>query len=338
AFKDGWSGIGSLFTTNPIDTLKSMWDDSTKDIRQDWNNDHHGAAAGRAVPTILGMIGGVGWFGRGTKLLKSLRIPGLPVKARRAAETAADQAADAADRGDPKAARAAADTADEHARTAQDAAAADPTAENKEAAAKARQAADGAKSVVRVAEVRAVLRKSALGREVIKILDRYKVTVVVGEGGGTQFWHGPNKVHLDTKELDSPGWLAINLAHETLHALRWNTGTTVVAKVRAMGRGEWVNAMLQEEAMATSWQLETALELRRQGVYVPKHPLEDVYWPAVRYAEEQGKDGMAAGTRALFLAHRAGMVTTSSRRETYPDAFGRQWDEKNNPPAKRPGK
>ncbi|MBC6463587.1 hypothetical protein, partial [Actinomadura sp. HBU206391] len=40
---------------------------------QDWNNDHHGTAAGRAVPTILGMIGGVGWFGRGTKLLKSLR-------------------------------------------------------------------------------------------------------------------------------------------------------------------------------------------------------------------------------------------------------------------------
>ncbi|MBC6458962.1 hypothetical protein [Actinomadura sp. HBU206391] len=73
AFKDGWSGIGSLFTTNPIDTLKSMWDDSTKDIREDWNNDHHGTAAGRAVPAVLGMVGGVGWFGRGTKLLKSLR-------------------------------------------------------------------------------------------------------------------------------------------------------------------------------------------------------------------------------------------------------------------------
>ncbi|MBC6460988.1 hypothetical protein [Actinomadura sp. HBU206391] len=329
AFKDGWSGIGSLFTTDPRDALKSMWDDSTKDIRQDWNNGHKRTAAGRAVPAVLGMAGGIGWFGRGTKLLRSLRVPHLPLKAQRAAETAADQAASAARAGDPDGARQAAAKADAEADEAESAAAENPTSESKTAAANARQAASEADGAVLYAVARMLAARTKTGKKALSIIDEYRVKVTVSKGGGTHFWAESNTIHLDTRQHDVNGWRVMELSHEALHALWVHTGRSASPKVRTMGREEWLDAMMWEEAEATSWQLETAYELRRLGVDTPAHPLRDVYWEAVRMAEKNGEDGTAAGIQALYVAHRSGKVRTSGSGERYPDAYGKRWDNAN---------
>ncbi|MBC6463867.1 hypothetical protein, partial [Actinomadura sp. HBU206391] len=303
---------------------------------EDWNNGHEGTAAGRAVPAILGMVGGVGWFGRGTKLLKSLRVPRLPVNAQRAAETAADQAADAARRGDVDMARAAADTADDEARAVEKAAAENPTAENKEAAAKARQAADEADSVVLDADVRAVLRKSELGAKASRIIWMYGVTVVYHQGGGT-FFRPPREIHVGVRPGDTEGWHAAGLAHESFHVEGWHTGKSVNGLADRMGRKEWVDAMVEEEAGATAREMEVIRELRQQGEQIREHPLEKTYFEAFEEAVRQGGDGAQAGTEALLEAFRSGRALSHTG-EPYADTYGRHWDEINSPSAKGPGK
>ncbi|WP_067820976.1 hypothetical protein [Actinomadura kijaniata] len=57
-FKSNWGSLKDLVTTNPVDTGKRIWDESTKKIRDDWNNGHKVRAVARAVPTVLGTIFG----------------------------------------------------------------------------------------------------------------------------------------------------------------------------------------------------------------------------------------------------------------------------------------
>ncbi|GAA2075625.1 hypothetical protein [Actinomadura alba] len=66
-FNETWDGWRQLVTTNPVDTVKSIWDESTKDIGNDWNQGQGWRSVGRTVPTVLSTIFG----GKGINRLKS---------------------------------------------------------------------------------------------------------------------------------------------------------------------------------------------------------------------------------------------------------------------------
>ncbi|MFF5262263.1 hypothetical protein ACFY4C_25280 [Actinomadura viridis] len=73
AFKDGWAGLGDLIA-HPIDSAQTIWDDTTKPVRDDWNGEHKVRAVARTVPTALGIVFG----GKGiTKIgkLKNFKKP-----------------------------------------------------------------------------------------------------------------------------------------------------------------------------------------------------------------------------------------------------------------------
>ncbi len=67
-FKSNWGSIGALFTTNPVTTASTIWDEATKPVRDDWNNGHKVRSVFRAIPSALGTIFG----GKGLTKLKYL--------------------------------------------------------------------------------------------------------------------------------------------------------------------------------------------------------------------------------------------------------------------------
>lgn len=73
-FKDDWGGVKKLFTTDPRDTAKALWDDSTKDILEDAKNGHEGTAVTRTVPTLLGTVFAGGWLRKMAKGGKALPV------------------------------------------------------------------------------------------------------------------------------------------------------------------------------------------------------------------------------------------------------------------------
>ncbi|MBC6459903.1 ADP-ribosyltransferase [Actinomadura sp. HBU206391] len=91
-FGETWDGWRRLVTSNPIDTVKSAWDDATKDIVNDWTRDQPWRSVGRTAPAVLSTIFG----GKGLNRLKNLpgrrSVPVVPVLPPTAAADALAQA------------------------------------------------------------------------------------------------------------------------------------------------------------------------------------------------------------------------------------------------------
>ncbi|RAY11554.1 hypothetical protein DPM19_30090 [Actinomadura craniellae] len=67
-FKSNWGSIGALFTTNPLTTLETIWNEATEPVRTDWNEGREVRAVFRAIPSVLGIVFG----GKGLTKLKNL--------------------------------------------------------------------------------------------------------------------------------------------------------------------------------------------------------------------------------------------------------------------------
>lgn len=93
-FRETWEGWRDLFTTNPLETARAIWDESTTDIRKDWNEGRDARAAGRALPLVLGSV-----FGGRRLFLPD--IGGNPRGSRSAAEAEAEGAGDSPGRSEP---------------------------------------------------------------------------------------------------------------------------------------------------------------------------------------------------------------------------------------------
>jgi ribosomal-protein-alanine N-acetyltransferase len=64
--------LGHFFTTNPWTTATTIWDQTTKPIRDDWSNGHKVRGTFRTIPTILGFV----FLGKGLSKLGELAKAG----------------------------------------------------------------------------------------------------------------------------------------------------------------------------------------------------------------------------------------------------------------------
>lgn len=331
SFENTWSGIGKLFT-DPGGSLKAIWDDATKPIRDRWNNGDYVGAVFYTIPAVVGTIFG----GKGiNKLGKLGKLDGgggkkLPDGKKLAgdAKKAADEAEKAASKADPKAAKKAADEAEQAAKDAEQKAKDDPTPENKQAAKDARADADRAKKALKDAEVRAVMNDSALGKEANDIINKYDVKIEYRNGGGTVYDPSRNTMIIDESMTPDKASQAPYIIHEVNHAKWKNEGKS--ANIATQSRSDYVNNMLKEEAEGTSKQIESSKELRSKGHNTPQQPLESNYDAAYNQAIQNGKsvqEAKKAGRQAVQDAFNKGQVTTSNTHQPYPEYYGKSWDK-----------
>ncbi|WP_285494341.1 hypothetical protein [Actinomadura sp. NBRC 104425] len=340
-FKSNWSGIGALFTTDPRDTARVIVDETTKPIRDDWNNGHKVRAVFRAVPAGLGLIFG----GKGLNKLKNLknrdRAPDPPpldppqVIERRAVE--------AARRGDVETAQKALEDARRHLRRIWEAGADDPTRVSMGERARVRSTVRAAERAVKDAKIRKVLLQTPTGRWANDILNRYNVDVFYTTKSGTFYSPESNQIvisnYKDVDEALSPEEEAIDLVHEANHVLYDHTGKSPEL---SQPRDKYVDGLHQEEAEGVVRQLEMTFDLREQGAKLDVLPVEETYYRgfhrAVAEAERRGEKltdaerrriGRKGAVDALLKELRAGRHRTSTTNERYPDYYGKQWDRAN---------
>ncbi|MEU6041107.1 hypothetical protein ABZ801_37525 [Actinomadura sp. NPDC047616] len=348
-FKSNWSGIGALFTTDPRVTAKTMWDESTKPIRDDWNNGHKVRAVFRAVPTVLGTVFG----GKGLTKLKHLKDKKPdPPPPRDPPDVIARRAGEAARRGDVDAADKALADAERHLRELREAAADDPARVSFGDMSKARAAVWEARRAAKDARIRKILLQTPSGRWANDILNRYNVEVVYRSRGGTEYFHDSNRVMMSTsrggstpeeellpENALSPEEQAVDLVHEANHVEYDHTGRSAAI---SLPRDKFVDGLLREEAEGVARQVEMTYELRAHGARLDVTDMEDVYSRgynrAVGQAERRGEAltdadrqriGRKGAVDALEQAFRSGRFRTSSTNETYPEYYGKQWDRAN---------
>ncbi|MBC6457532.1 DUF6782 family putative metallopeptidase [Actinomadura sp. HBU206391] len=348
-FKHSWGGVKQLFT-DPGDSLKAMWDDSTKGIREDWKNGHEASAMTRTIPSVFGMIfGGKGLnkLGDLAKARKAAKAdPHAAKTASESAKAAVRRAEDAAAKFDIKGAEAALKEAEKHLRDAEKATKRSPTNQNLYDTAVARERVAHARTALVDARVRSIMVKTAVGRQAQKILDRYKPNVVYRRGGGGFYTSSNNTIYIDTRW--SQNRQAVVLIHEASHVEFQHTGRTVNGRARELSRSDYVEGMLREEAHGRVLEVEANRELREQGLKIPRNThesiYEDAYERAVKAADQESKDhgwppmdqversqiGKRAGTKAILDEYRAGRVRPSiATDQPYTEYYGAAWDRIN---------
>jgi hypothetical protein len=352
AFKENWSGIGALFTTNPLTTLKTIWDESTKNVRDDWNNGHQVRAVFRAVPTVLGAVFG----GKGLTKLKNLKdLKGLKNSKRggngtpdppKTADEAAQRAEQAARTGDVPEAKKSLKDARSRLKEAEKEARKNPTQANKDSVKAAREAVDRAKNAVVDAGFRRILMQTPEGRWANDVINRNNVKVTYTKKGGSYFMPNDNRIVISFETGRTPEHHAMVLVHEATHADFQHLGTKVNPWTPYVTKKVYVDSMLAEEAEAVFREVKFARELRAQGVKVPdRGNLDGVYDKAYKNAVDAAEDnarktgrpplsdmekrhiGEQAASQAIEREFKAGRVSTSTTGEPYTDYYGNAWDQ-----------
>jgi hypothetical protein len=144
-------------------------------------------------------------------------------------------------------------------------------------------------------------------------------------------------VNLDPSEDTTTS--ALIFVHEMNHAEAHHEHRS--GNVANQTRQDYVNTMLQEEAVGTVASIEAKRQLQNAGVDVSRasFPLEDEYNEAYNAAvnearrrnpnlssEEADAIGRAAGYQRVLQGFQNGEVVTSNSRENYADYYGRWWD------------
>lgn len=356
-FTSNWSSIGALFTTDPRETGKAILDEATKPIRDDWNNGHKVRAVFRAIPTTLGVVFG----GKGLTKLKNLKgknrsrgkdkEPDPPARLD-APEVIERRAEEAGRRGDVEGAEEALEDAEQHRRELLEAAEKDQSKVSMGERAKAQATVRAAKRAVADAKVRKVLMRTPTGRWANDILNRYNVEVRYESDGGSYYIPTVNQIHVSTskggskpkgerspEDVRSPESLAVILVHEANHVEYEHTGRV---PPRTVPRDKYLKSRVREEAEGTAREVEQVYELRPLGVKVGAGIAEDIYdrgyHRARRQAIERGEKlteaelheiGRKGAVDALEEAFHAGRFRTSNTGETYPDYYGKYWDQAN---------
>jgi hypothetical protein len=194
------------------------------------------------------------------------------------------------------------------------------------------------------------LNASATGMWAMKILDKWKIPVD-WEYTGVGSFHQGGKIYLN-KSL-GVGAAAMTMMHEAQHADTFKSGKQ--ADRTKLGRAEYVKQSIADEAEAVVRQVEglavtTGLGVDMTGNSVGQG-LKDRYLKAFYAKRDELRKTNPEMTTAQIneicrKTTRDGEVTnwfydgtfTVSVEETptsYPDFYGKQWDDVNKPPAKK---
>jgi hypothetical protein len=199
---------------------------------------------------------------------------------------------------------------------------------------------EGKEDPKRFEEIKKILEKVPTGKEGLKVMDDYKVKVRFIKGS-YKYDPSSNTVYLDSEHDIARS--ALDFSHEIHHAKAQNTGAT--PDIKKLSRSEYIKKMLEEEAEGTVKSIETKIELEGTDVEVSAavFPMEAEYKAAHKAAvdAEKAKDptkseadlkkiGREAGYKRVLKGFQDGDVPTSTSGETYPNYYGRLWDEEHN--------
>lgn len=138
----------------------------------------------------------------------------------------------------------------------------------------------------------------------------------------------------------SAGRAALAFVHEMNHAYYHKIGLR--PDITALGREEYVNAKVSEEAEGVVKSIEAKIELEGTDVSITglSYPLETEYREAykARYdeliaagksEEEAGSTARITGMERVIKGFMDGEVSTSNSGQSYPEYYGEAWDEVN---------
>jgi len=189
-------------------------------------------------------------------------------------------------------------------------------------------------------QLAAVLYQSTTGSYLLGLREAYQVTVRFETGQGSSFNQAANRILLETNR--SPVSAALLFAHEMNHAQTFHEGRKPHRK--SDSRQAYIDQMLWDEVKGMAVSVQVKMELEENGFDVADVtlPFEDDYRQAYQVAVEQARlsssststqqlkaVGIEAGEQALYDAYASGQIRTSNTHETYPDYYGRLWDEAN---------
>lgn len=347
-FKSNWSGIGSIFTTNPITTIKTILGGVFEKPAQDWKNGNKVRAVFRGIVGVGGAIFG----GKGlTKLGKGKGAKGDAPKSAtdlaKDADNAARRAENAARKGDESTAIKAFRDAEEAARKAEELAKKDPTPQNQQAARNAKAQLARARRAAADARVRNVLLKTSAGKQALDIIDRHNIQVVYTDKKRGAYYDPRTKTIVINPSGKTPAQQALSVAHEATHAEYDVTGRSVYGKPHQLSRQDYVNGMLREEAAGEVRKVEVARELAKSGQTAPPTWFDGTYssgyakavadaeaarrragGPPLSDAEKQ-RIGRKGAYDAIYNDFKTGRVPTSTTGQGYPDFYGGIWDQAN---------
>ncbi len=183
-----------------------------------------------------------------------------------------------------------------------------------------------------------ILSQSDTGSYLLKLREVYKVTVRFEPGQGSSFNQAANRILLETNR--DPISAATLFAHEMNHAQTFHEGRK--PHRNSESRQGYIDQMLSDEVKGLAVSIQVKIELQENGFDVANVslPFENDYRQAYQDAMAQAGlsstatsaqqltvIGMMAGEQALFDAFLSGQIRTSNTDETYPDYYGRLWDE-----------
>jgi hypothetical protein len=178
----------------------------------------------------------------------------------------------------------------------------------------------------------------APGGQALRTIDEYGTTAVFKQGGGSFFNHHENIVNIDITN----GSPLTALAHETTHARWFFEGRA--ADVAKLSRTDYIDRALEEETDAVVSELRTTMELHNKGIRIPSSAPQPHYMYGYNrriqfaYAEAQSRGGFLTaaerdqagqlgGRYAVSNAFHTGQLRTSINQLSYPDYYGRHWDQ-----------
>ncbi|MGH7806258.1 MAG: DUF6782 family putative metallopeptidase, partial [Candidatus Binatia bacterium] len=187
-------------------------------------------------------------------------------------------------------------------------------------------------------EAKDLLKSTPKGKEILDFLADKGVAIELKGGDGSVYDKKNNKIIVnDAKSADA---MALTIAHEANHTKFDKEGRS--ADIDKDSRDDYVNKMIEEEAVGTVASIEMKKDLQAAGKTITaSYPLEREFNAASKKAIDDLKKanpkataaeldaaGKQAGLDAVRSGFKTGKVLTSNTKETYPDYYGKAHDKR----------
>jgi hypothetical protein len=184
-------------------------------------------------------------------------------------------------------------------------------------------------------KVKEILEKTPTGKEALKRMTDYSITVEFVAGGGSYYDGSASKMVIDANH--SPERASLSFVHEMNHAYYDKEGKTADASTES--REDYVKKMVDEEAEGVVKSIEAKIELEGTDVSTTglSYPLETEYRTAYKKCYDDAIAAKKPEDEAKAMARIAGMarvkkgfmdgeVVTSTDGKSYPTFYGDYWD------------
>lgn len=189
----------------------------------------------------------------------------------------------------------------------------------------------------RLEEIKTILNSIPNGKEALKIMEDYKVTVRFEAGQGLEYDPNSNSVLLNS--YNAPTSLALTLVHEMNHARYHHQG--IAANAKSLAKSKYIEKRVEEEAEGVVKSIEAKIELEGTKIDTSQisRPVEKEYREAYQVAINSAKAknpkaaerdlqklGREGGKKRVIEELMSGRVSAGITGVSYPDFYGRIWD------------